>query len=103
MTRHDLTTGSSKSRTGLRSLSAVLAFAVFLVDVLTPLEGAVAVLYIVAILLAAKTNRRDDIIVAAAGCVVLTIIAYLLSHDLESIASPLLRVLVSLAAIGITT
>ncbi|WP_431204985.1 PAS domain-containing sensor histidine kinase [Bradyrhizobium betae] len=91
------------SRAGLRFWSAVLAVAVFLVDVLTPLEGAVAVLYVVAILLAAKTRRRDDIIVAAAGCVVLTITAYLLSHDLESIASPALRALVSLAAIGITT
>lgn len=91
------------SRAGLRFWSAVLAVAVFLVDVLTPLEGAVAVLYVVAILLAAKTSRRNDIIVAAAGCVVLTITAYLLSHDLESIASPALRALVSLAAIGITT
>jgi len=91
------------SRAGLRFWSAALAFAVFLVDVLTPLEGAVAVLYVVAILLAAKTNRRDDTIVAAVGCVVLTIVAYLLSHDLVSIASPALRVLVSLAAIGITT
>src|SRR3954451_16782138 len=103
MTRHDLTTGSPMSRTGLRSLSAVLAFAVFLVDVLTPLEGAVAVLYIVAILLAAKTNRRDDTIVAAAGCIALTVTAYLVSHDLRTIGSPALRVLVSLAAIGITT
>ncbi|WP_426610473.1 PAS domain-containing sensor histidine kinase [Bradyrhizobium sp. McL0616] len=91
------------SRAGLRFWSAVLAFAVFLVDVLTPLEGAVAVLYVVAILLAAKTNRRDDTIVAAAGCIVLTISAYLLSHGLQNIASPALRVLVSLAAIGITT
>jgi PAS domain S-box-containing protein len=91
------------SRAGLRFWSAVLALAVFLVDVLTPLEGAVAVLYVVAILLAAKTTRRDDIIVSAAGCVVLTIAAYLLSHDLNSIASPALRALVSLAAIAITT
>jgi len=91
------------SRAGLRLCSAILAVAVFLVDVLTPLEGAVAVLYVVAILLAAKTNRRDDTIVAAAGCVVLTISAYLLSHGLETIASPALRALVSLAAIGITT
>ena len=88
------------SRAGLRFWSAVLAFAVFLVDVLTPLEGAVAVLYVVAVLLAAKTTRRDDIIVAAAGCVVLTIAAYLLSHDLNSVASPALRALVSLAAIA---
>ncbi|HEY9455989.1 MAG TPA: ATP-binding protein [Bradyrhizobium sp.] len=56
-----------------------------------------------AILLAAKTTRRDDIIVAAAACVVLTIAAYLLSHDLRSIASPALRALVSLSAIAITT
>jgi len=58
------------SHAGMRFCSAILAFAVFLVDVLTPLEGAVAVLYVVAILLAAKTTRRDDIIVAAAACVV---------------------------------
>lgn len=91
------------SRAGLRFWSAVLALAVFLVDVLTPLEGAVAVLYVVVILLAARTNRRNDIIAAAAGCVILTMTAYLLSHDLESIASPALRALVSLAAITITT
>lgn len=90
------------SRAGWRFLSAALACAVFLVDVLTPLEGAVAVLYVVAILLAARTARRDDIIAAAVGCVILTIAAYLLSHNLTSVASPALRALVSLAAITIT-
>jgi PAS domain S-box-containing protein len=99
---HDRT-GSPMSRASLRFWSAALAFAVFLVDVLTPLEGAVAVLYVVAILLAAKTTRRDDVIAAAAGCVVLTVAAYLLSHDLNSVASPALRALVSLSAIAITT
>ncbi len=89
--------------TALRLSSAVLALAVFLVDVLTPLEGAVAVLYVVAILLAAETFRRADIVVAAASCVTLTIAAYLLSHDLHSITSSALRALVSLAAIAITT
>ncbi|MGJ4943883.1 PAS domain-containing sensor histidine kinase [Bradyrhizobium sp. HKCCYLS1011] len=91
------------SRTGLRFCSAALAFTVFLVDVLTPLEGAIAVLYVVAILLAARTNRRNDIMVAAAACVVLTITAYSASHGLEPVASPALRALVSLAAIAITT
>jgi PAS domain S-box-containing protein len=91
------------NRAGLRVWSAALALAIFLVDVLTPLEGAVAVLYVVVILLAAKTSRREDIIVAAAGGVVLTIAAYLWSHDLSSVASPALRALVSLAAIAITT
>src|SRR6187402_2165542 len=100
---HDRTTGLPMSRGGLRFLSAALACAVFLVDVLTPLEGAVAVLYVVVILLAARTTRRNDIIAAAVGCVVLTIAAYLLSHNLTSVASPALRALVSLAAIAITT
>lgn len=55
------TRGTAPSRrTGLRSLSAVLAFAVFLLDVMTPLQGAVPVLYLLAILLAAKTNWRDN-------------------------------------------
>jgi len=91
------------SRRGLRLSSALLALAVFLVDVLTPLEGAVAVLYVVAILLAAGTTHRDDIVFAATGCVVLTIAAYALSHGSDSIGSPALRALVSLAAIAITT
>jgi PAS domain S-box-containing protein len=103
VTTYDSATGFPMSRAALRFWSAVLAFAVFLVDVLTPLEGAVAVLYVVVILLAAKTARRDDIIIAAAGCAVLTIAAYLASHDLKSVASPALRALVSLAAIAITT
>jgi len=91
------------SHSALRFFSAILAFAVFLVDVLTPLEGAVAVLYVVVILLAARTTRRNDIIIAACVCVVLTIAAYLLSHDLSRVASSALRALVSLAAIAITT
>ena len=91
------------SRFGLRFFSALLAFAVFLVDVLTPLEGAVAVLYVVAILLAARTTHREDILVAATCCAILTIAAYVLSHGLSSISSPALRAAVSLAAIAITT
>ena len=91
------------SRGGLRFSSALLAFAVFLIDVLTPLEGAVAVLYVVAILLAARTTHRDDIFIAAITCALLTIAAYVLSHGLSSIGSPALRAVVSLAAIAITT
>lgn len=101
--QHDRATDLAVSRTGLLFWSAVLAVAIFLVDVLTPLEGAVAVLYVVVVLLAARTTRRDDIIAAALGCVALTLAAYLLSHDLNAVASPALRALVSLAAIGITT
>lgn len=95
--------GVPMSRNGLRLCSAVLAFAVFLIDALTPWEGAVAVSYVIAILLAAKTTRRDDIIIAAIGCAVLTVAAYGLSHGFEVIDSAALRASVSLAAIAITT
>lgn len=91
------------SRNGFRLSSAILALAVFLIDVLTPLEGAVAVAYVVVILLAAKTGRRNDIVAAAAGSAVLTIASYILTHDPAFLASPALRAIVSLAAIAITT
>src|SRR5690349_3926507 len=91
------------SHNGLRLCSAALAFAVFLVDVLTPWEGAVAVSYVIAILLAAKTTRRDDIIIAAISCAVLTVAAYLLTHGFGPVDSAALRATVSIAAIAITT
>jgi PAS domain-containing protein len=91
------------SRNGFRLSSAILALAVFLIDVLTPLEGAVAVAYVVVVLLAAKTGRRNDIVAAAAGSAALTIASYVLTHDPAFLASPALRAIVSLAAITITT
>lgn len=91
------------SHNGLRFCSAALAITVFLIDALTPWEGAVAVSYVIAILLAAKTTRRHDIIIAAISCAVLTVAAYLLTHGFEPIDSAALRATVSLAAIAITT
>lgn len=98
-------TGAStlgKRRAAFRLAAALLTLCIFLVDTLTTLEGAVAVLYVVAVLLAARTSRRGDIIVTAAGCIVLTVVAYVETHGLNHVGSQTLRALVSLAAIGIT-
>ncbi|MBQ8104188.1 MAG: PAS domain S-box protein [Afipia sp.] len=89
------------SRAAYRISAAVLAGVVFLIDVLTPLEGAVAVGYVVVILLAARTMQRADVLVAALGSVILTISAYLSAHNL-ALDSAALRLLMSFAAIGIT-
>jgi signal transduction histidine kinase len=86
-----------------RVAAILLASGIFLVDTLTPLEGAVAVLYVVVVLLAAQTGRRTDIIVAGAGSVLLTLAAYVLSHGLTHVGAPTMRLFVSLAAVGITT
>ena len=90
------------SRTTLRAVAAVLALCVFFVDVLTPLEGAVAVLYVVVVLVAARTSSRRDILAAAIGGCALTVAAYIALHGGDHVGSPTLRAFVSLAAILIT-
>ncbi len=93
----------TQSATGYRLAAALLAIAILLVDTLTPLEGAVAVLYVVVVLLAAATGRSRDIIIAGIGSAFLTIIAYAISHGFTHVGDPTIRASVSLAAIGITT
>ncbi|KQP02712.1 ATP-binding protein [Methylobacterium sp. Leaf93] len=91
-------------RTGrlLGVLALGLALAIFLVDAFTPLEGAVAVLYVVVVLVAARAFRRNGVILTASGCLFLTAVAYVLSHRFFDSDSALLRALVSLAAIAIS-
>ncbi|MBN9020413.1 MAG: PAS domain S-box protein [Rhizobiales bacterium] len=89
--------------TASRAAAAVLAVAIFLFDLLSPLEGAVAVLYVLVILLAARTGQRRDILVAAAAAFTLTLVAYGVSHGLEHAGAATLRAMVSMAAIGIAT
>ncbi|WP_454832396.1 PAS domain-containing sensor histidine kinase [Pseudoxanthomonas wuyuanensis] len=72
-----------------------------MVDTLTTLEGAVAVLYVVVVLVAARTSRRGDLAIAAAAGIVLTIAAYVDTHGLNHVGSQTVRAFVSLAAIGI--
>ncbi|MEA1833356.1 ATP-binding protein [Methylobacterium durans] len=91
-----------RGRIPLGVAAGLLALVIFVVDTLTPLEGAVAVLYVVVVLLAAKISRRD-LLLAAASSVGLTSLAYLSSHGLGAVGSPTIRAAVSLAAIGIVT
>lgn len=86
-----------------RLAAACLALGIFLFDTLSPLEGAVAVLYVLVVLLAAGTDRRGDILVAAAASLLLTIAAYVDTHGLKQAGAPTLRALVSLAATTIAT
>ena len=91
-----------RGRTVFRAAAALLTLGIFLVDVLTTLEGAVAVLYVVAVLLVARTGRRADIVITAVAGIALTLIAYLDSHGVNHVGAQTFRALVSLAAIIIT-
>lgn len=88
---------------GYRLGAAVLAVAIFLFDTLSPLEGAVAVLYVLVVFMLARTGRRTEIISTAVAAIGLTLLAYIISHGITHAGSPTLRALVSIAAIGVAT
>lgn len=83
----------------LAASAGLLALAIFAVDSFTPLEGAVAVLYVLVVLIAARTGRRRDILTAAGASLALTLVGYLLAHGMHPVGSAVLRAAVSLAAI----
>ncbi len=86
----------------LRVVAALLVLVIFLVDTMTTLEGAVAVLYVVAVMLVARTTRRGDIIAVAVGGIALTLFAYLDTHGMRHVGAQTFRAAVSLAAIAIS-
>lgn len=86
---------------GLAALA--LALAIFALDVLSPLQGAVAVLYTIVVVMAARSHDRDLIATAGVTGLVMALIGYGISHWGEPLGSPAMRLVVSLIAIGITT
>jgi class 3 adenylate cyclase len=108
MRPRSLPKGSSISRPmrGSRLLpfaAGALAVGIFLIDTLTSLQFAVAVLYVVVVLVAATCFQGRGILIAAATCVGLTILSYLLVHGYRLEEAAPLRSAVSVAAICITT
>ncbi|CAO3454335.1 ATP-binding protein [Azospirillum largimobile] len=83
-------------------LAIPLALAVFVIDTFTDIESAIAVLYVLVLLLAATTLSRRGILRVAAGCGLLAVLSFLLSHWHDMDLSAVLRCGVSLAAILIT-
>jgi len=81
----------------------LLALGIFALDVLSPLQGAVAVLYTTAVLIVALGNDRVMIIASGLVGVVLAVAGYVVSHAGAPLGSPAMRLAVSLVAIGVTT
>jgi PAS domain S-box-containing protein len=82
--------------------AGAFAIGIFIVDTITPLDIAVAVLYVIVVLVAGAYFQRRGVLLVSAGCLALTVFSYLLSHGFST-ETALLRCLVSLAAIAITT
>ncbi|SDC89279.1 PAS domain S-box-containing protein [Cupriavidus sp. YR651] len=83
--------------------AAALALAVFLIDAFTPLDIAIAVLYVIVVLLVASTESRSATRFAGVACAVLTVVGFLLSRDVNESAASLARCVFSLLAIATTT
>jgi PAS domain S-box-containing protein len=86
----------------LMAAGALLALGVFMVDTFTPLQSAVAVVYVVVVLLVAASGSRRAIVGATLGCMLLTAVAYLRGHGIPEMDASMLRCGVSLGAIAVT-
>src|SRR5262245_30815067 len=83
-------------------LAGLFAIVIFVIDTVVPLDIAIAVLYVVVVLIASNIYQRRGLLVAAAACMALTLLSYFIVHEPEA-DSALVRCLMSLAAIGATT
>ena len=81
----------------------LLTAAIFAADAFTRLDTAIAVMYVVVLLLASPVWPRRYTLALGAACVLLTMGAYAVAHGLRVAPSPAGRALVSIAAIAITT
>ena len=58
------------------SLIGALAIGIFIFDTVSPLQFAVAVLYVVVVLIAATYYRRRGVLMIAAACGALTVLSF---------------------------
>lgn len=83
--------------------AATLAGAIFVIDTLTSIHIAIAVLYVAVILMSVNQFSRKGVIGVSLSCFGLTLAAFFISHGSDFNSSAFARCLVSLSAIGITT
>src|SRR6476620_6863065 len=82
--------------------AGLFAIGIFIVDTFEPLDIAIAVLYVVVVLIASNIYQPRGLLLTAAACMGLTLLSYFIVHVPEA-DSALVRCLMSLAAIGATT
>jgi len=86
----------------LAAIALALATAIFIIDTFTPLGIAVAALYAIVVVLAARVLSRAGVITVAWGCLGLTVLAYVVQHGDNFSNASFVRGLVCLLAISIT-
>lgn len=81
----------------------IAAGGIFLIDTLTPLDTAVAVLYVTVIIASPNFLDRRGILAVGGICLFLTVASFAIVHSNSLESGPIIRCLVSLSAITVTT
>lgn len=87
----------------LPALAALLAGAIFLVDTLTPLDTAIAVLYVAVVLIAATRLGQNGIIATGVTCISLSLLSFFIMHGDAYNFEAIIRCGVGITAIMVTT
>jgi PAS domain S-box-containing protein len=95
--------GGAGVRLAYFTLALAITAGVFAADITTSLQGAIAVLYAVPILIVARVEYQPAVFTAGAACTALTLLAFLVGHFNDAFDSAYVRLCVSLAAIAVTT
>jgi PAS domain S-box-containing protein len=82
-------------------LATLLAVAIFVIDTATPLEFAVAVLYVGVVLLAMDFAGRRGTLLVTVACAGLTLLSFAITHGEDWSSGAFLRLLISLSAIAL--
>ncbi|MFS2155296.1 ATP-binding protein [Rhizobium sp. Rhizsp42] len=92
--RHDVFFGGA---------AVAMAAAVFAIDTLTSIEGAIAVLYVISLLLAAEAIDRTGLKILTVIFIGLSLLSFLFTHGPEPDLQTFLRLSVAVAALCVTT
>jgi PAS domain S-box-containing protein len=101
--RHAAFGAPAINRVAICVAAGLLAAAIFTFDTFAPVDGAVAVLYVVVVFIIGRSHRPNDIVAAACGCLFLTTASYALTHGFGALDASSLRAFVSLSAIAIAS
>lgn len=86
----------------MSALLIILMLLIFAIDTFSPLDMAIAVMYVVVVLLSASIWQRRGVLLATGACLALTFLSYALTHSAAFSGAASGRLLVGLLAIGVT-
>ena len=92
-----------RTSTLLPVLTFLAATVIFLADTLSPVEIGFAALYVAVVMLSATFLNRQGLVVVGAICMLLTVVSFAIVHGSSDHTGPLIRCLVALFTIGLTT